>query len=224
MKNAKKRKYVLIVWIIFTFVFTNNFILTKCLEKYETPYQPIAQGTKYDYAIVLSGAAGFDSFSRSLQLSEAAERITEPVILYKKGIVKKLIISGGSASVFPPYIKESVYIRRFWLDMGIPDADIIIESESRNTKENAKFSKELIAKRGGSKKILLVTSALHMPRSKYIFNKTGMIVDIYPVDFKVKRIKEDSYDITNYILPKSGALEGWEALIHEWIGMLAAKI
>ncbi len=52
----------------------------------------------------------------------------------------------------------------------------------------------------------------------------GLLVDIYPVDFSVRRIKENSFDITNYILPKIGALEGWNALIHEGVGMLAAKI
>ena len=223
MKNAKKRKYVIGIWVIMTFVLTNNYILTKCLEKYECAYQPIAKGITYDYGVVLAGVASFDSFSRSIQLGEPAERITEPIFLYKKGIVKKIIITGGSANVFPPYIKESVYIRRFWLAMGIPDSDIIIESEARNTKENAKFTKELIEKRGGSKKILLITSALHMPRSKYIFKKMGLLVDIYSVDFRVKRINL-GYDISNYFIPKVDALEGWQALIHEWVGMLAAKI
>lgn len=223
-KNAKKKKYLIWVWMIFTFVLTNNFIVHKFLEKYETPYQPIAEGKVYDCAIVLSGASRYDSFSRSLQFNQGAERLTEPVILYKKGIVKKLLISGGSASVFPPYLKEATYVRRFWLDMGVPDKDIIVESESRNTIENAKFSKELLEKKAVGKNVLLITSALHMPRSKYIFNNMGMLVDIYPVDFRVRRIEEPSYDITNYILPKTGALEAWGELIHEWVGLLAAKI
>ena len=224
MKNAKKRKYFSIVWVIFTFVFTNSFIVDTCLQKYETPYQPIPESKTYDYAVILGGASAFDSFSRSLQLGPAAERLTEPVILYKKGIVKKLLISGGSASVFPPYIKDAIYVKRFWLDMGIPYSDIIIESESRNTKENAKFTKELIDKKGGSRKILLITSAVHMPCSKNIFNKMGMMVDIYPVDLRVNRIQENNYDLTYYLLPKTGALESWEVLIHEWVGLMAAKI
>ncbi|MFM9945350.1 MAG: YdcF family protein [Bacteroidia bacterium] len=224
MKNAKKRKYFIAIWLVMTFVLTNNFILSKCLEKYETSYHPIAEGKVYDCAIVLGGASSYDSFSRLLQLSESAERLTEPVILYKKGIVKKLLISGGSASVFPPFIKDAIYVRRFWLDMGVPDKDIIIESESRNTIENAKFSKELLQKKAIGKNVLLITSALHMPRSKYIFNKMGMLPDIYPVDFKVKRIVYDKYNLGNYFLPKTSALEGWEALIHEWVGMLSARI
>ena len=82
----------------------------------------------------------------------------------------------------------------------------------------------MLEKKAVGKNVLLITSALHMPRSKYIFNNMGMLVDIYPVDFKVRRIAEPSYDITNYILPKTGALEAWGELIHEWVGLLAAKI
>ncbi len=224
MKNAKKRKYVLGLWILMCFVLTNAFVLEKCLERYEMPFRPIAEGKIYDCAIVLSGAAGYDSFSRSLQFSEAAERITEPILLYRNGRVKKLIISGGSANVFPPYLKEANYIRKFWIQMGIPEKDIIVESEARNTSENAKYSKEIIQKYNIGKNRLLITSALHMPRSAKIFNSLGLIVDCYPVDFKLKRIKETSYDFTTYFMPKTSALLGWEALLHEWVGMLAAKI
>jgi uncharacterized SAM-binding protein YcdF (DUF218 family) len=224
VKNAKKKKYLIILWMFFTFILTNNFMVNLCLEKYETPYQPLKEGDIYDCAIVLGGASGYDSFSRSLQLNQSAERLTEPVVLYKKGLVKKLLISGGSANVFPPYIKDALYVRKFWLDMGIPDKDIIIESESRNTIENVELSKEVLEKKAIGKKRLLITSALHMPRSKYIFNKMGMMVDTYPVDFKVKRIKEPNYNLLNYLIPRASALESWEALIHEWIGLLAAKI
>jgi len=108
--------------------------------------------------------------------------------------------------------------------MGVPDKDIIVESESRNTLENATFTKEILNKKAVGKNVLLITSAIHMPRSKYIFNKMGMIVDIYPVDFKVRRHEEVSFDITNYVFPKIGALEGWDALIHEWVGLMMAKL
>ena len=206
-----------------TFVLTNNFILSKVLAAYETPFTPLVKDKVYDYAIVLGGASGYDSFSRTLQLNASAERLVEPVALWRKGIVKKLLISGGSANVFPPYIKDAIYVRKFWLDMGVPDSCILIETESRNTIENAKFSKQLIEKKGEYKNVLLITSALHMPRSKYIFNKAGVEVDIYPVDFLVSRVQYRTFNIINFLIPKSAAIVGWENLIHEWVGMLAAR-
>ncbi len=224
IKNAKKKKYFLWVWIAFTFVSTNAYVSKKCLERYEMPAQALEKGKVYDCAVVLSGVCSFDSFSRMVQLGEAAERITEPVKLYKMGLVKKLLISGGSASVFPPYVKEAQYVRRFWIEMGVPAKDILIEQESRNTFENAKYSKQVIDENAIGKKVLLVTSALHMPRAKYIFNKMGFLVDYYPVDFRVKRIDDESINLTDYLFPKTGALKNWEDLIHEWMGLLSAKL
>ena len=224
IKNQKRKKYLTIVWMIFAFIFTNTFIANKCIEKYETPYQPLPAGKVYDCAIILAGVSGFDSFSRSLQLQSSAERLTEPVILYRRGVVKKLMICGGSGNVFPPYVKEAVYVKRFWMDLGVSEDDILVESESRNTSENARFAKKMLQKKAIGKNILLVTSALHMPRSKYIFTKMGVLTDCYPVDFRVGRIKQKNYDLTYYFVPRTSALETWESFIHEWVGFLAAKV
>lgn len=223
VKNAKKKKYLIGVWIVFTLFLTNIFIVNKFVERYETPFHPIAKGKIYDCAIVLGGASAYDSFSQRLQFNESSERITEPVILYKNKIVKKLLFTGGSASVFPPYEKEAKFVRKFWIEMGIASNDIIIETESRNTAENAKFVKKIIDQHIEFKNILLITSALHMPRSMYIFNQNALQFDSYPVDFIVRRY-DKQIKITDYILPNSRALILWENLIHEWIGLLLEKI
>jgi uncharacterized SAM-binding protein YcdF (DUF218 family) len=225
LKPGKKKKWFVFIWVVLLYVFTTHSVVVKLVSSYEMPYQPIAKGKIFDCAIVLSGGSHYDSFSSSLQFNQAAERLTEPVILYRKGIVKKLMITGGSANVFPPYQKEAVYVKMFWKDMGVAEKDIIIESESRNTIENAIFSKRLLEDSVYLKKnILLITSALHAPRSEYIFKKNGFEVDMYPVDFIISRGGESKFRIENNLLPKSGAIVLWEALIHEWVGMLAAKL
>ncbi|MCC6722720.1 MAG: YdcF family protein [Bacteroidia bacterium] len=223
VKNAKKKKYLIGVWIVFTLFLTNIFIVNKFVERYEIPFHPIAKGKIYDCAIVLGGASAYDSFSQRLQFNESAERITEPVLLYKNKKVRKLLFTGGSASVFPPYEKEAKYVRKFWIEMGIDTNDIIIETESRNTAENAKFVKKILDQHPQFKKILLITSALHLPRSKHVFMQNGIQCDSYPVDFIVRRY-DKQIKIKDYIIPNSKALILWENLIHEWIGLLLAKI
>ena len=223
MKTLRLMPVIILVWAVFTYLSTTSPLVNLVLRFYETPYQPVAQGKTYDCALVLSGASYFDRYSQALQLNDAAERLTEPVILYRKGVVKKLLISGGSASAFPPFQKEALYVRQFWLNMGIPDSAILVEAESRNTLENAQFSKNLLQKSGAGSKILLVTSALHMPRSKYIFEKAGIRADPYPVDFMIMRGRKWKFDLRDYLIPKSTVLSKWEALIHEWVGMLAAR-
>ena len=222
-KNSKKKKYLIALWVLITFVFSNNFIVRKCIEKYEMPYHPIEKSKVYDVAVVLSGASVFDSFSQRLQFNESVERITEPVVLYKKKIVRKLLVSGGSARVFPPFNKEAYYIRKFWIELGVDPKDIITETESRNTAENAQYVKKIIDLNPDFKNILLVTSALHMPRSKYLFKQNAIICDFYPVDFLILR-KDEQINITDYFLPNAKALILWENIIHEWLGLLIVKI
>ncbi|MCB9252684.1 MAG: YdcF family protein [Flavobacteriales bacterium] len=223
MKKGKKRKIAIIGWFVMIYLFSTHFILHLILAKYEMPYQALEKGKIYDCAIVLSGASYFDTYSEMLQFNDAAERIVQPVILYKKGRVKKLLISGGSGKVFPPHQKEAVYVSYFWKDIGIPEEDILVESESRNTSENALFSKKILDTTGIKGNVLLITSALHAPRAKYIYEKLGVKVDYYPVDFMVKRDLKRRFRLIDQITPKADAMNQWAALIHEWVGLLAAR-
>ncbi len=222
-KNSKRRTWLLIIWSVLTYLTITSPFVHFVMAKYETPYQALPKDKVYDCAIVLSGASAFDHYSKSLQMNQSAERLTEPVILYKKGLVKKLLISGGSANVFPPFEKEAVYVRKFWLDLGVPDSAIIVESESRNTVENAKFSGNILKERGDCKNVLLITSALHMPRSKFIFDKAGIKVEAYPVDFFVLRGRPKKFSLREFIVPRSNVPGIWEAIIHEWVGLLSAR-
>ncbi len=103
------------------------------------------------------------------------------------------------------------------------DGAIIVESESRNTVENAKFSGNILKERGDCKNVLLITSALHMPRSKFIFDKAGIKVEAYPVDFFVLRGRPKKFSLREFIVPRSNVPGIWEAIIHEWVGLLSAR-
>jgi uncharacterized SAM-binding protein YcdF (DUF218 family) len=70
-------------------------------------------------------------------------------------------------------------------------------------------------------KCLLVTSALHMPRSKACYDKAGLPTTIFPTDYY--RQKHDNL-LKLFFEPSSSKLFAWEALIHEWIGVITYKI
>ena len=74
-------------------------------------------------------------------------------------------------------MKEGKYAEQFLLNLGIPAADILIESESNNTRENAVFTQKLLTQKMPAAKCLLITSAFHMRRSIGCFNKVGMQFD-----------------------------------------------
>ena len=104
---------------------------------------------------------------------------------------------------------------------GIPENDILVENKSRNTKENALNSSLILKTKFPSGQFLLITSAKHIKRAKYCFDKFGINTTIFPTDCSPSYIQPR---LDNLILPSVNAIETWEDLIHEWIGILIYKI
>lgn len=136
--------------------------------------------------IVLGGAIDEDvSHWRHMpSLTDAGDRIVAGALLARRYPQAKLVFSGGSA-VFGVADRpsEAHVAKKLWLDMGVPEDQILIEDRSRNTFENAAFTKTLIAPQP-DQNWLLVTSAFHMPRSIGIFRRLGFNVIAYPVNFR----------------------------------------
>ena len=162
---------------------------------------------EYDFIILLGGYSDFQTAmgKSEFQLGlKGGNRLITALNLYNKGIGKKIILTGGSGKL-----------------LGLPDSAFIVENKSRNTWENAIFSKQIVDSLKKDAKCLLVTSALHMPRSKACYDKAGLPTTIYPTDYY--RQKHDNL-VKLFLEPSSSKLFAWEALIHEWIGVITYKI
>ena len=95
----------------------------------------------------------------------------------------RIVFSGGSANLISDdTAKEADFASAVFESLGIAKSRLIMERRSRNTQENAEFSKALVAPKAGER-WLLVTSAFHMPRSVGLFRKAGFAVEPYPVDW-----------------------------------------
>ncbi|KAA3603992.1 MAG: YdcF family protein [Candidatus Scalindua sp. AMX11] len=158
--------------------------------------------TKTDAIVVLSGGEG--------------KRIIKGIVLYHKKIAPLVIMSGGSSSIFYKRPKGALAMKEIATALGVPDGTIIAETESRNTRENAIYTKQILD-RIDAKKIVLVTSAFHIPRAYALFKKIG--VDAVPVasDFI---IKPSPYDPFSFI-PNVGDLENSSLAIKEYFGIAA---
>lgn len=168
-----------------------------------------------DGIIVLGGAADAElSAERSWPiLSEAAERLTTPIALMRKYPEARLIFSGGSAA--PLGIPETEVAKQFWNDVGLDESRVFYEERSRNTLENAVFTRDLVQPKAGER-WLLVTSAMHMPRAIGVFRKAGFPVIAFPVDYRTHR------DIRRLEIPGAlGAFALFESAAHEWAGLVA---
>ena len=220
-KNKKRKKKALLFAVILGFFFTNHFIYNQVIELWEVKTitaDQIAQ--PYDIGIVLGGYSNshilpnHDRFNINMR----GNRFLNAYELYRTGKVKKLLLTGGSGDLLRDQKSEAPLVKKFLLRVGVPEEDIIIEPDSRNTYENAIFTKKILDEKYPRANCLLITSAYHMRRSKACFNKAGVSYTPFSVDFISE---ENRWHPENTILPDRNGFYFWEALIKEWVGYLA---
>ena len=130
----------------------------------------------------------------------------------------RVVFSGGSANLISNDAREADFAGAIFESLGISKSRLVMERASRNTQENAQFSKALLAPKDGER-WLLVTSAFHMPRSIGLFRKAGFAVEAYPVDWRVGH-RGDLMSFSNVILDGLGRTE---IAVREWMGLIAYR-
>ena len=216
-KNSTGKKKHVTIGILLLIFFTNPFILNISMRAWEIPSRRIDSiKESYDVGVLLGGAMRYyNSEMDRVVYGSSADRFIQTISLYKKGKIKKILISGGSGLLLEQKYKEADLLKNVLLEMNVPDQDILIENNSKNTRENASFSAEILKKDFSEKKILLITSGYHMRRSLGCFKKTGIHVDPFSVD---EHSGKGQYTPDKLIIPDVAVLESWNKLLHEWIG------
>lgn len=215
----KNRRQLLITCLITFYFFSNEIIVDEFSRLWEIPRNQVK--STFDVGIVLGGIADYDSITKSHNFNKHADRLMDAEQLYHKGIIKKILLSGGNGMLINDGYIESEAMRDYLLANKIPYEDILIENKSRNTKENASNSALLLKKEFKNGKFLLITSAIHMRRAQYCFNTYEINTTPFPTDC-TKSYRSRGYE---YILfPRIEAFDKWENLIHEWIGYIVYRI
>ncbi|WP_034996646.1 YdcF family protein [Beijerinckia mobilis] len=148
-------------------------------------------------------------------LAASGSRLTSGVTLSRMFPEAKLIFTGGNGTLNRNVPVESTTVRQLWLDLGVPPERMEFEEESRNTWENAVFTRDLVKPKPGEV-YLLVTSAVHMPRSVGIFRKVGFDVIPYNADY---RTFGNDLDWTTYATVQE-RMQTLDSSIREWIGLV----
>lgn len=143
-----------------------------------------ASGKPPDGIVVLGGAIDSErSAARGMvSLNRFAERMTEIAALARRYPDARIVFSGGNANLIVAGPPEASFVLDLFESFGIQRTRVTLEDKSRNTVENARFSKALIDPKPGER-WLLVTSAIHMPRAVGVFRTAGFPVEAYPVDW-----------------------------------------
>lgn len=201
-------------------LFSNPLIATLSINAWEPNAKLYTDfHDQYDWGVVLAGITNPDRHPYDrIQFNKGADRIVHAIDLYKLGKVKKLLISGGSGILTFEGEKESHALADFARSCGVLSEDIIIEDKSRNTRENASYSSELIEE---NETVLLFTSAFHMKRAMGCFNKLSVKTTAFPTDYYGNKIRFSPDEV---IVPKHQSFQIWSILIKEWIGLVAYKL
>jgi uncharacterized SAM-binding protein YcdF (DUF218 family) len=173
-----------------------------------------------DGIVVLGGSIDADlSAAHGVAVVEdSADRIIAAAALARRYPNARIIFSGGSGNLISNDAKEADYAASIFESLGISRDRLTMERRSRNTQENAEFSKAIAAPKSGER-WLLVTSAFHMPRSVGLFRKAGFAVEPYPVDWRVG----GRVDLLTFSSRAIGGLERTETAVREWMGLVAYR-
>lgn len=209
--------------LFFLFFFTNDFIANEVLRWWEVRATPIAaMEKKYELAIILTGVTKSNMKPDDrVYFQRGADRVTHTLQLYRLGIVKKILVSGGSGTLSARSRQEADELSDALQLMGVPASDILIENQSKNTNESAVAVAALLSGTYKPEECLLVTSAFHMRRSIACFRKVGWPMDAYSTDFISH---ERKFTPDSLIIPRIDGLIMWHTLIREWTGMFAYKL
>jgi uncharacterized SAM-binding protein YcdF (DUF218 family) len=171
-----------------------------------------------DGIIVLGGSIDPDLSEAhgSAVVRSAADRILAAAALARRYPDARILFSGGSANLIGNDAREADYAGALFESLGVAKARLIMERRSRNTQENAEFSKALVAPKSGER-WLLVTSAYHMSRSIGLFRKAGFTVEACPVDWRVGGRE----DLLGFSAVANDRLARTDTGLREWIGLLA---
>jgi uncharacterized SAM-binding protein YcdF (DUF218 family) len=206
--------------------FGNEWVSFTLARSLEWRHLPSGDLPTADAIVLLGGGTKAQLPPRpTSEVSEAGDRMIYAAHLYHAGKAPVIIVSGGFIEFFGSTVPESEAMTELLVALGVPEAAIIQEDRARNTYENALYVKEIVAARG-DEELLLVTSAMHMPRSMAIFVKQGLQVTAAPTDFQTTRAVEGRTVAVGWdglllqALPSAERLDLSTRVLREYIGLL----
>jgi uncharacterized SAM-binding protein YcdF (DUF218 family) len=223
----RKTSFVMIVlalavlWLSSTTGFSNL-----AASSLEWKYLPPEEVPTAEVMVVLGGGTESAIAPRStVEINGAGDRVLYAAELYRQGKAAHILLSGGDISwLNGGSATPAQDMAAILSELGVPEDALWLENESQNTYENALYAKEFL----GEKKInsiLLVTSAMHMPRAVALFEKQGFEVVPLPVDYNVT--ESNSSDVQNKILdvlPSASNLALTTNAMKEYLGFLIYKL
>jgi len=214
-KNVKRLS--LICGCVLFLIFSNPLLLNCFARVWDINTK--TENKHYSAAIVLGGFSSEDENGNGF-FNNAADRFIQAALLKSTGKVDYILLTGGNSEIIPGKFRESAWAANQLKSLNVDAGHILIENNARNTYENARLSKDLLASKQLQPPYLLVTSAFHMRRSLYTFEKAGISVLPYSCNY----IAGHATFSSDSLIPDAGTLATWNVYIKELIGLLVYKL
>jgi uncharacterized SAM-binding protein YcdF (DUF218 family) len=210
---------------------SNRIVAMLLMRSLEQRYLPSvalrAYEVRADAIVVLGGGARTRADPRpTSEINEAGDRLLYAAHLYRQGVARYMVLSGGrTVIVGSASVPEAESMAEILSEIGVPHEALWLESVSRNTHENAVETAAILRDKE-AKRIVLVTSASHMPRSVAVFARTGLEVIPAATDFQVTEedwayyTRLDPLIQLNNLLPRAADLDRTTRALKEYIGIL----
>jgi len=213
-RKWKHKKYFAVLGFALFIIFTNDFLANSFLKAWqaEPADLELIKTQDFTYGVLLTGMTNTLKEPKDrVYFNQNADRLLQSMMLFEQGIIDTLYISGGGATALRKDLQESRVLLSYLESVNFPVEKVVIEDQSRNTVESARFANEFVSKHS---KILLITSASHMPRAIGCFEKEGFDVQPYPTVL----LTNDEMISPSMFLPSDDALLKWNILFKEWMG------
>jgi uncharacterized SAM-binding protein YcdF (DUF218 family) len=188
------------------------------LESWYHPPQ-LTPSDRFDAIVVLGGGINEKGSLRPTTepSSDSRNQTTCGADLYQRGYAPTLVLTGGDGRIFGTGPQEAFEMKQWAVRLGVPESATMIDTEARNTYENATGTKRLL----GPASILLVSAASHLPRAVPVFTKQGFRVTPAPCDYVSQNLPRESWnDIDPFdFLPSDTALHQTTEAVTEVAGM-----
>ena len=231
LKNPRRLRTFLLFALCILFLGGNRWVSMSLVRSLEQRYLPPKELARADVAVILGGGTDAPQYPRTtVELNGAGDRVIYGFKLYKDQIVPRLIVTGGNAEWQGEFSTSPAQDMAALYDMfGVPKDAVILEPDSLNTYEDAQYTAKII-QAAEYQKVILVTSALHMPRAVRLFQQAGIVVTPTPVDYTItdQEWKDlwspTAENILINLMPTSANLKSTTSSLKEYIGMLVNQI
>lgn len=225
-RRPRLQTTALVIILVIMLVTGNRWLAYSLARSLEWQYLPLDPIPSADAIVVLGGGTESEQYPRpTVEVNSAGDRVLYAGKLFKEGKAPHMLLSGGNIDwLYGRRMTPAEEMAQILELMDIPRDAMWLQPKSQNTYEDALYCSQML-KEKGIQRVLLVTSAQHMPRSVALFRHQGIDVIPAPVDYTVTQSGWDnlfSFDLQTTLVnlvPNVGSMSLTSGILKEYLGM-----